>query len=175
MFMPFFKTFIQIMLLRKGPQDVAYSRVMLALLIFMEVVLVILVHPVVSALAKPVSINSLIAYVISSIGFEFGGVYLLLRYYHHQERLVQTMTALQGVGLCFALLWMVFASYLSTIGKDVTVVASLGLLINIWALVVNAHILRHALSISLLAGGLIAYGFYFFGVALENYFGLLGN
>lgn len=175
MFMPFFKTFIQIMLLRKGPQDVAYSRVMLGVLLIFVLALQFTAMLLPAATKNTAIQINVVVYVILSIGIGMGGVYLLLRWFAHPERLIQTLTAMIGVSVCFVVLRLLAASFLLVLGSKPVLSISLAWLLIAWELLIDAHILRHALSISLLAAGMVSYSFFLIDIMLAQHFGLLGN
>ena len=174
MFTSLLKLFLQIILLRKGPQDLPYARNLLLVLLFCVTGLRLL------ALFIPVdnSINvspaDRIMFVLASMSIGIGGVYVLLRLFRYSSRSVQTIMAMLGVTLVFYAIGQILTVLSVTLGGE-GLNTFIVIILLIWSLVVDAHILRQALSISLLVAGLLAYSFFLAELALMNYFGLIGN
>lgn len=148
-----FKAFFAICRLQKGPQDLPSSRELLAL--------------------------SLIAYTVCSVGVGLlsmapdaalvsgladSGLMIvltiaILRLRGFAARITQTLTAFAGTGTVLSLIALpfLFAAHAARARSGSTGVAGLLMLfIFFWNLVINAHILRHALSTRMVVGFALA-------------------
>ena len=135
--MVLWRLFRDIVLFKKGPQDVPDSPVLFALVLLADVV----ISTVVGALEGDVSGALVQAFVASVLLLAFVALILLLT--SHRERFQKTATAVLG---CDAL--MTLAALPISLLSDV--LSGLGLLIMgilFWNLLVFAHILKHALGI----------------------------
>ena len=135
--MVLWRLFLDIVLFKKGPQDVPDSPVLFALVLLADVV----ISTVVGALEGDVSGALVQAFVASVLLLAFVALILLLT--SHRERFQKTATAVLG---CDAL--MTLAALPVSLLPDV--LSGLGLLIMgilFWNLLVFAHILKHALGI----------------------------
>ena len=90
-----------------------------------------------------------------AIGVQFSIVAVLLNFRNFQTRLPQTLTALAGTGFIFGLLSLLILIRIDP-GKPQPEIALLYLGLFGWSLAVDAHIYRHALSIKLGIGVLLA-------------------
>ena len=90
-----------------------------------------------------------------AIGVQFGLVAFLLSLRNFQARLPQTLTALAGTGFFFGLLSLLILTRIDP-GKAQPDLALLYLGLFGWSLVVDANIYRHALSIKMGIGVLLA-------------------
>jgi len=90
-----------------------------------------------------------------AIGVQFMAVALLLTARNFQARLPQTLTALAGTGFIFGLMSLLILARVDP-GKPQPDLALFYLILFGWSLVVDAHIYRHALSIKLNIGVLLA-------------------
>jgi hypothetical protein len=90
-----------------------------------------------------------------AIGVQFLAVALLLTARNFQARLPQTLTALAGTGFIFGLMSLLILARVDP-GKPQPDLALFYLILFGWSLVVDAHIYRHALSIKLNIGVLLA-------------------
>ena len=90
-----------------------------------------------------------------AIGVQFGLVALLLKFRNFQNRLPQTLTALAGTGFIFGLIALLILARVVP-GESQPDLALLYLGLFGWSLAVDAHIYRHALSIKMGIGVLLA-------------------
>lgn len=135
--MVLWRLFLDIVLFKKGPQDVPDSSVLFALVLLADVV----ISTVVGALEGDVSGALVQAFVASVLLLAFVALILLLT--SHRERFQKTATAVLG---CDALMTLAALPVSLLSG----VLSGLGLLIMgilFWNLLVFAHILKHALGI----------------------------
>jgi hypothetical protein len=90
-----------------------------------------------------------------SIAFQFSIVALLLSWRGMAARITQTFSALAGTGFLLGLVWITLLAAMEPgQPRPGLALASLGLFA--WSLVVDAHIYRHALSIKMSIGILVA-------------------
>jgi hypothetical protein len=90
-----------------------------------------------------------------AIAVQFGAITALLRLRHLAERVPQTISALAGTGFLFGLLSILLLSQL-TPGEPQPGLAMAYLGLFLWSLAVDAHIYRHALSVNISFGVLVA-------------------
>jgi hypothetical protein len=90
-----------------------------------------------------------------AIGVQFSLIALLLNFRNLQARLPQVLTALAGTGFIFGLLALLILTRIDP-GKPQPDLAVLYLGLFGWSLAVDAHIYRHALSIKMGIGVLLA-------------------
>lgn len=85
-------------------------------------------------------------------------VWLLLSVNSHQPRLMQTVTALFGIGALYGLVVTIVQGLTMGIAGGASVGSLLILVLLVWAHVAMGHVLRHALDQSLPAGIALAIG-----------------
>ncbi len=160
------KPFLEICLLRRGPQQLPASGLLLAL--------ALAAHALSSAalssyqlgagraLLAGITETALLAVLTGS----------LLATHRLAARVVQTLTALAGTGALIGVAalplygWLARAAPGAAGGPGLATLLLLGLLA--WSLVVAGHILRHALSASLFLGMVIAVVFYWVSINVLN-------
>lgn len=157
------KLFWDICLLRAGPQDVPASRELLATVLGLSVL-----SNLIFVLGRTPLVDALV-YVVSALGILLGLVYVLLAVFGYRSRAVQTFTALSGTGLLLSVLATPVLFLALLVPGAANPFAWLLLMINIWGLVVIGHVLRHALSVHILQGGLLALGYLYLNVELAEY------
>jgi hypothetical protein len=137
---------LDICLLRAGPQDLPASRVLLGLTLSSY----LLVSTLLSLPGYPAftSLQIAAADLVLLVLFAASVLYLTGR----AARLIQTLSALAGTGTLLGLLGLplVHSLYRAQDAEQVSLpVLLFWLLLMVWNLVVVAHIIRHALSIIL--------------------------
>lgn len=95
-------------------------------------------------------------------------VYLLLKLVGFSARANQTIIAISGAGLLISLVLLPGLLMLDSAAEQVKSFALFILLDNIWRIAVNAHIFRHALSVSLLMAMILSVSYLLFGVLLAD-------
>lgn len=157
------KVFWNICRLKSNPQDLPKAWSLLMAAIFAGIIVdsfsSSILIPKFSALEI---INIVIIYNILLLS----AVYLLLKLLGYKERAIQTLTAIAGSGLFISL---VLLPALLTLNAAVKSFAFLILIDNIWRIAVNAHIFRHALSISLLMAMILSVSYLLLGVLLAEF------
>ncbi len=147
------KAFLDICLLRKGPQDLPKSTVLLVLTLFMytfiDVLLTVQSRPLVDAF--------MVSFV--DVGFLLLVTFLILKQHKHLERWHQTMTALFGTGVILGI--FIFPLVFGGIQNQYEdwlqqIIVLLFLVMVVWNVAVLAHIVRHSISTSTGIGIMIA-------------------
>jgi hypothetical protein len=136
------------MRLRSGPQDLPASRGLMLLLALAY----ILQGPIAGAvLNEPDAAPR----TLLAIALQFVVILSLLKLKNFAQRAQQTISALSATGVLFSLISILV---LSQMGVDEARpdMALLYLALFVWSLLVDAHIYRHALSIKMSAGVLVA-------------------
>ena len=162
---PLLDPFIQICLLRKGPQDLPHSRRLLYLALGLYalsgVVLARAYLPMLQSVALGLSDTLLLTLMTGS----------LLYLQRQQARLVQTLAALAGTGFVIGVTALVptwWSALVHAGGGEADLPALLLLAVVVWSLVVMGHVLRHALSAPLFVGLLVAVVFYWLALAVQD-------
>lgn len=147
------KVFVDICLLRKGPQDLPASLFLLGVVVAAHWGL-----GVVFSLFTLPPFHALLGGLIGTL-LLLGVVQGLLALHRKQPRLLQTATALAGAEVLLGLVALPFSAWVFWGESDRLVPSLISLLIIVWSVVVASHILRHALSVSQPAAVLFALGY----------------
>ena len=152
--------------LKAGPQDL-HVRIYL-------LVSVILAGIIVDSFATSILIPNLPVFDVTKIIIIYNFVlltvvYLLLKLIGYKERGVQTLTAIAGSGLFISLVLLPGLLMMNSAEEQLKSFVFLIMIDNIWRIVVNAHIFRHALSIGLLMAMILSVSYLLFGVLIADY------
>jgi hypothetical protein len=139
---------LRIIILRSGPQDLPAGWSTAALLVLVYVALGMLADSMLQLGSS--SLRSLF-----SIALQIIAISLLLQFRGYSQRLPQTIAAAAGTGCLFGLISIVLLAQNSG-GALPAGMATLWLGLFIWSLIVDAHIYRSALSITMSLGVLLA-------------------
>ena len=153
-----FELFLDICLLRKGPQDVPASPVLLRLTLLSYGISDVLIP------LLDVALPTALALTVLDISLLTGLTYGLLALRDSRPRFRQTLTALLGTGTLLQLLALPLLFLLQQEAVDASAPAWLVLLwlgLFIWSVVIMAHILRQALSTPLGVGVLYSLAYVF--------------
>jgi hypothetical protein len=147
------KAFFNICLLRKGPQDLPKSTVLLGLCLFMYTFIDVLL----TVQSRPFDDALMVSLV--DVGILLLVTYFILRQHHHLDRWLQTMTALFGTGVILGI--FIFPLVFGGVQNQYEVwvqqiIVFLFLVMVVWNVAVLAHIVRHAISTSMGIGIMIA-------------------
>ena len=170
-----FQLYLQIMLLRKGPQDIPHSPFLLAAIITLVLVLSLLLMFLPDSKGHSHPVDQMVLFVLVHYAVMIGSVYLLLKALKYSTRTLQTLCALLGMDIIFSVLHLVLYLLSALVAPANTLVLIFSYILIIWSLVVNATIFRHALTISILAAGMLSYTFFLLSLYIHNQFGLLGG
>lgn len=96
-------------------------------------------------------------------------VYLLLKLLGYGERGTQTITAIAGSGLFISLVLLPALLMLDSSADAMKSFVFLIFIDNVWRIAVNAHIFRHALSISLLMSMILSVSYLLLGVLVADF------
>jgi hypothetical protein len=155
-----FNLFLDICLLRKGPQDLPASQELLKLCLIAYAGSGLL--NLWLGLGDTGSGMALLLTMVD-VSLLMGLSYAVLQLMGLLERYVQTLTALAGTGTLLQLIVLPLGLWYQRelAGGDgaADLPAMLWLLLLIWSIVITAHILRHALSVSFGTGTLYALGY----------------
>ena len=147
------KAFLEICLLRKGPQDLPKSTELLILSLFMYTLIVVLL----TVQSRPLVDALMVSFV--DVGFLLLVTFLILKQHKHLDRWHQTMTALFGTGVVLGIFIfpLVFGGVQNQYEEWLQqIIVLLFLIMVIWNVAVLAHIVRHAISTSAGIGVMIA-------------------
>ena len=146
----FFRTFLDIVLWRRGPQDLPVSQLLLAL----AVAAYVLVSVVQLALLRESAATWLFFVVLDPL-LLFAWTWLVLRIFGKTERLKQTATAIFGASATLGVvLYLPLQALLAAAGQDVASVPSqvVALLLVVAFALVTGRILKIATDTSLFTG-----------------------
>ena len=138
------RLFVQIALMRKGPQDLPNSAVPLALTVAANFIVNFLVSAALPPIAGPWLMQSIVV-----VAFTFAWYALLLKILRRPERFVQTTTAVFGYQAVLSPLFIVAIWLIRQFSDDETwqfPIAVVGLAIVVWMVAANARILKSALE-----------------------------
>jgi len=147
------KAFLDICLLKKGPEDLPKSSVLLFLCLFMYTLIDVLL----TVQSRPFEYALMVSLV--DVGFLLLVTSLILKQHQKLDRWHQTMTALFGTGVILGIFIfpLVFGSGQNQYEAWVQqMIVFLFLIMVIWNVAVLAHIVRHAISTSMGIGIMIA-------------------
>ncbi|MBB5207567.1 hypothetical protein [Chiayiivirga flava] len=161
---------VGICLRRLGPQDLPYSIPLLRGLVLVAVGLQVLFSLL---LRGEVAVHRLLLGVVLTLGLPW----LVLQWRQRRARYVQTLTALVGTGILFAiamapLLWLSVDMPPPSEGTPPTprqaFVSIAAICLVAWKIAVDGHIWRHALGWPLAGGVLLALGLFLLELGIEQ-------
>lgn len=140
----------EICLLRKGPQDLPSSFVLLKFLIFcyaLSGLLVLMVGLGADALLI------MLVLIAADMALVSGLTYAMLNFLGRTARFVQTLAALFGVGALLQMIALPLSVWLQreqalASGSNAFIPSLLSLLLLAWSVVIMGHILHHAFSVA---------------------------
>jgi hypothetical protein len=141
--------FTQIALLRRGPQDLPASVLLLVLTIVGYLCVSLLVNVALPPVKELPPITGWLAQLLVGTLFTLAWYVVLLRLVGRPERTVQTATAVFGLQLVLSPLSVGFEWLMRRFGEDQTwevPITSAGLLLIAWLIAANSHIVKAALD-----------------------------
>jgi len=141
-------TFLDMMRLRSGPQDLPAAG---GLMVATAVLYLAGAFLASSVLEEP----EYAPRAFMAIGVQFSIIILLLRFKGLAARIQQTISALSGTGFIFGLI-SVYLLSLIDVEKPQIELAAFYMVLFFWSLTVDGHIYRHALSSKMGTGLLVA-------------------
>ena len=137
-----------ILLLRRGPQDLPASSTLLAILILLNLVAGTLLF------SDPEQGSSESLQTLVDLGLQLMMYTAILQFRGVPERLVQTLSAFTGTGLILTLVLFPISLLLGPEGESFFVSAGrmLFMALLIWSLTVDGHIFKNSLDTTMLVG-----------------------
>ena len=160
-----FKIFWAICRLKAGPQDIPKGSYLLISAVFAGIIVDSFAT---SILIPKFSTIDIIFTVTSYNMILLFAVYFLMRFIGYSERSVQTLTAIAGSGLFISLILLPSLIMLTSSEEPAKSFVFFILLDNIWRIAVNAHIFRHAISVSLLMALILSVSYLLFGMLIAD-------
>lgn len=163
--------------LRAGPQSMPYSKGLLATLLLLT--LLVNVLQLTSSLALDAAINQTGVMILSTVMF----TYLILSIRNVANRFVQTLISLLAVSLLINLIMVpmvIMAPFIfhQDVAESIRFIGTFLYLvilffINLWLVLISAHIYHHALNISFFSGVLVTLALFGLNMLiLSKFFGL---
>ena len=156
----------QICTLRRGPQDLPASSMLM--------VLMLLLNAVASATLETIEIpatSAVMAAVIDAVVVVIL-IRVLLQATGRHNRFLQTVTAIAGTGLVLSFFALPVVAWLAASverRQDIGIPMLLWLAVFGWNLLVIAHVLRHAIDSNLVVGFVLAVAIVFIDIQLINH------
>lgn len=151
--------------LKANPQDLPKARSLLLFVVFAGIIIDSFSS---SVLIPKLSGLEIVQTVLLYNLVLLSCVYLLLRLIGYAERGMQTITAIAGSGLFISLILLPALLTLNLVVDATQSFALLILIDNVWRIAVNAHIFRHALSISLVMAMILSVSYLLLGVLVAD-------
>jgi hypothetical protein len=158
-----FKTFIDIILLRKGPEDIPRSSVLLVFVVSFWLAAGAAVIATIDVLGQTDFVVSLMTSAVAILLYSS-----VLVFSNKSARLLQTLTAILG---CGAVLQVFFVGGHVILGSliDKNVAALISYLILLWSVPVEGHIIARATNRYWYVGFLIAFSVFLLQIELSNF------
>jgi hypothetical protein len=160
--MPVALRILALMLLRAGPQDLPYSTSLLATMALLYLASGVLV--LTTAMTASQAVVNMVLDLVVLMAFS----YFCLSLLGLRARLVQTVSALAGIGIVYHVLaWPLFIQIhaMQPEQQGVTISALLMLLLISWQVLVFAHVFRHAMELSMGRALALSFGYLFLSMA----------
>ena len=156
---------LEIMLLRRGPQDLPFSVSLCVILIAIYVASGVLVLATSLEFGHAFANMALDAVLLAAFS------YICLALLNYKARFVQMVSALAGIGIVYHLLaWPLFVQ-INAVQADeqsVRIFALLMLLLISWQVLVFAHVFRHTLQMSMGRALALSFGYLFLSMAVAE-------
>jgi len=156
---------LALLFLKTAPQDLPYSlryAVRLAVFYVLSGLLV---------LQTTLNPEDILAGLMLSLGIQFVFTYTVLRALNRSARMLQTFTAILGVGILFNLLsWPILAALADEASAEAvrSTMSLMFLLIISWEVLVKAHIFKHALEMKMFSALALSLSLFFISIALSQ-------
>lgn len=152
--------FVDLALLRRGPQDLPYSAALLGLLAALSVIL-----GTINGRDLFGGVRAAFGANVVDLVLSLGLLFLLLQTKGRRARWQQTASAFLGLGVLAGLVMLVIRGPAEALGV-VQLAILLDLVVAVWLHVALGNVLRHALEVPLLAGVLIVLAYTVFAFNL---------
>lgn len=143
------KVLVEIALLRKGPQHLPTSALLLLITVVVYCALTVAFGRLIQRAEEPLVLRTLIELVLG-----LGWLWAMLALFGRAARFLQTATAMIGTSALLTPLVLGLLAVTTQVGKDQPVIVPLILslfAVLVWYVFITAHILRAALEVRLLA------------------------
>ena len=165
--MPDLQKLIAMLFLKAAPQDLSFAKALAVRWSFFYWLSGILV---LSTTLKPgLEMQSMILSLAIMLVF----IYIILRAFNLEERLVQTVAAMSGVSVLFNLAsWpLLYLVAQKSSSESTLVTMSLFFLMLIsWEILIKAHIFKHALELSMFKAMILSFALFFITMTLSQLF-----
>ena len=160
------KPFVSMCFFYSKPQDLPTSEILLGITLFAYMAVSILLATPVYGIGMGF-VQAILELVLLIV---YTGIVLKLS--HHQERYIQTLSALAGTGVVFGLIsiplvYSLYQTIAPQSAPDMTILRAY-VLILAWLVVVYGHVFRHALSSGMPMGLLVGFCYVFFTSMIIN-------
>jgi len=167
------RLFISIALFKKGPQDVPYSMFLVAVLIVATFIVDLFIYQLPNAREVPLDISIIIRYLLAVNAASILMVYLIFYFHKHQNRFMQSITAMYGIDLLMSIIsFPIHLLLIFAVTNKVLPAAVIGTLLIMfllgWNLFVYMHIFRFGLSISPLHAGMLSLVMFMLGISISD-------
>ena len=159
--------FWRISRLQKGPEDVPASTVLFMLLLMLSLLLDFVSTRL--GIAEVRAFEVLLIVVVANASI-LALTAMLLQVFGYVQRILQTLIAILGVSIFITVLAMPVLLALQSRMDDPGGWGMVLLLLEVWHLMIMAHILRRALSVSMLLGLMLATGYKLLGYQIVGLF-----
>lgn len=160
--LPFIRALFDIALLRKGPESVPRSIILLSMSLVLWAVAAFTFTSLIENAGGADIRRELLNFALAMICY-----YAVLVSTGNGDRILQTLTALIG---CGALMALCFTAVLVTVGQiaGAAIISMLAILYLIWSMSVEGHIIARAIDRAFYIGVLIAFAIFVFQYAALN-------
>jgi len=160
------RIFWDICRLRVGPQTLPSGRNLLISAVFAGIII--------DSYASSILISTMSSFeVFTTVAIYnvllLAAVYLLLKIIGYEQRAMQTLIAIAGAGFFISLVLLPGLITVDLADQETKSFVLFILIDNIWRIAVNAHIFRHALSVSLLMAMIISVSYLLLGVLVADF------
>lgn len=156
---------LEIMLLRKGPQDLPYSVFLLTALMVLYVATGVFV--LTTSLVPGQALANMLLDAVLLLVFSF----ICLSLLKYRARFVQMVSALAGIGVLYHLLaWPLFNHIQNVQAQEQSarIAALLMLLLISWQVLVFAHVFRNAMQMSMGRALALSFGYLFLSMSMAE-------
>ncbi len=148
-----FRFFVDLAILRRGPQDLPASSALLALLAVISVLI-----GGINTAAFFGGLGAALGANLFDLMLSMVTLFVLLQFRGHAARWMQTMSAFLGLGVLAGLIMLLVRPLAGLMGAA-QFATQVDVLLALWLHVALGSVLRHALGVPLLAGVLIVFAY----------------
>lgn len=156
---------LSLLILKTAPQDLSYS------LHYTVRLAVVYIFSGLIVLQTTLAPDDILAGMMLGLAIQYMFTYSVLRGLNRSARMMQTFSAILGVGILFNLMsWPIFAVLSDEMATE-TMKSSMSLLFLLlisWEVLVKAHIFKHALEMKMFSALALSLSLFFISVALSQ-------